>query len=681
MKTLRQLFRQPVRTAAGVLTVALAVAILVTSVGQYVATVLTRSNLDDRYDTIALLSAEYFKEDVPSGGQTIHSNLPSVYQEWVDETIQTRTDLVKTESYTQLYSAYVPSLSPDNFSQYEDGDGTCIGNLVVGRGHPYRCAMLEVTLTAVGTVLHEEEVVYFSASGSGKYRQCISVLCTGTVEQVIGLEQGFDSPVGKTITFPVCAYDEAGLEAMELEVGQRYLIYGMDYVDFCGATVESEVTKRLDQFVELYGTYVPQIPDYMGEVYDHYQEQVQCYMTVCNYADFPVLYEAGDVRTDLRKYSQWGDGRESKISFIPAEEYLSMYSVPTVKKLSGTAQDYINSDEGALWKKTLGDMEINNHSFPVLAVKKLGYQVAFARGDARIVDGRDFTEAERTEGAKVCIISETVAYQNGLSVGDCINMQTCAIDRNVRADEKSMEGTCFPSAAFYSSAKGFTSEQEEYQIVGIYRQNNAWERTDDAYGFTPNVIFVPQGSISGDMKIDSSGIFYTLVLENGKMEQFQALQEEAGYPDLFICMDQGYTEIVAGLDAYESVSLKALVVGVGSSVIIMLLFMLLFPCRQSRTLTRMSALGTPRGKRIQFHLASTFYILLLGALLGGIAGAQLWDLVAEALMETVNVQITLQTNMTLLAPCLVVAVVAVVMLATLPVAVLMDGDRGLMKKK
>ena len=63
------------------------------------------------------------------------------------------------------------------------------------------------------------------------------------------------------------------------------------------------------------------------------------------------------------------------------------------------------------------------------------------------------------------------------------------------------------------------------------------------------------------------GIFYSLILQNGKKEEFENLQAEAGYPGLFICLDQGYSEIVKSLDAYESVSANALYVGDRKSVV------------------------------------------------------------------------------------------------------------------
>ena len=681
MKTIKQVVRQPLKSIAGIIMVALAVAILVTCVAQYAATNLTRDNLNDGYDTIALISDTYFWEQTETG-RYHYSELPDDIQTWVDATIQNRTDLIQTESFTELYSAYIPGISPDNFSQYENGDNMDFYNPTVGIGNPYRCAMLEVTMTAVGTVIEEQVVSYgTSMADMQDYREYISMLCIGTVEQVIGLEQGFESPVGKTIAFTIRVYSEDELDAMELEVGQRYLIYGMDYSDVQGDVLNSQISTNPALYEEIFGAAEIGLN---GPEYDSIMEQVDCYMSVCDYASLPIIYHNNggfEIRTDLRQYS-YRDENGTMNYYIPAEEYIPNYCVPTIVKLNNTAESYLDSEDGTLWRQAREEMEISNHGFPVLAVDKLGYQVAFARGESRIVEGRDFTESERMEGTTVCIISESVATQNGLSVGDTIDLQTYACDPNIEVQSSDlMTGTRFPSAAIYSRALGFTSERGTYTIVGIYRQSNAWQNREDSYGFTPNTIFVPKGSISGDVRTGTQGIFYTLVLGNGKMKEFQSLQEEAGYPNLFICLDQGYTEIVAGLDAYEGVSSNALKIGTVGCVVIMILFLLLFPCQQGKTLATMSSLGVSRGKRIFHIVISSVCLFIPGTALGGLAGLLLWERVAATLMESVNVQLPLDANMTVLVPCLTAGVSVMTAIAILLVAVIVSGNKGLMRRK
>lgn len=80
-------------------------------------------------------------------------------------------------------------------------------------------------------------------------------------------------------------------------------------------------------------------------------------------------------------------------------------------------------------------------------------------------------------------------------------------------------------------------------------------------------------------------------LPDGKLEEFKTLMEETGFPDLFVCYDQGYSEFMASLDAYEEVSEKTLYIGLAGFSVVMLLFLFLYPAQQKRALRLMGALG------------------------------------------------------------------------------------------
>lgn len=682
MKTIKQVNRQPLKSFAGVIMVALAVAILVTCVGQYAATSLTRTNLDDRYDTVAIVSDEYFWERGP--GYMKHTyKLSDEIQSWVTDTVQSRPDLVKTESYTALYSAYAPGLVADNFSRFENGDALIDQAGVYNENAAYRGAMLDVTLTKVGTVLDEDTSEFSTETGESQVMlNHTTMLCVGTVNKVIGMEEGFRSPVGKEILLTITAYSRQELETLNLCIGERYLVYGMDYSDLQGTALETTIINFEAGFDELYG--IPFYDEYGRSNIDSIARQIDCYMTVCDYSALPWNYVSDGsfvTLTDQRKYYT-RDENGVQMTAVSAEEYIPNYCVPTIVKLDGSTEDFLKSADGTLWRTTLEEMEISHHGFPVLAVDKLGYQVTFAREQARIVDGRDFAESERSDGSRVCIISETVATANGLKVGDTINLQTYGYDLNINVQQKELrQSTSFPSAAVYSRAIGFTSDMESYTIVGLYRQNNAWQNQGDPYGITPNTIFVPKASITGEALVGKSGIFYTMVLQNGMLDAFRQYQEEAGYPDLFICMDQGYGEIVAGLDAYEGVSSNALKIGIAGCAVILVLFLLLFPAQHGKTLATMSSLGAPRGKRIIHIVISTVCLLIPGAVTGGLAGSLLWERVAATLMESVNVQIPLESNMAVLAPILALGITALMVVISFMVSIMVSGSKGLMRRK
>ena len=679
MKTIKQLLRQPLKTAIGIVIVALAFAILVTCVGQYTATNLTREDLDDRYTTIGLLSSNSLIEITEKGVKHL-SKLPEATQMWVDTTVQARTDLIKTVSYTGLVSAYISDLNIDNFSQHENGHSMSSYN----RGDPYRCAMLTVTLTKIGTI-ESENAMYI---GEQKCLTDITILCAGTVESVVGLEKGFDPPVGKTIVLHIKVPNRDYFDALNLQIGETYLVYGEDFTSGTDKAKISRTSNYQSSYEELFGELLHSLGGRLD--YKPMLAQFDCVMTLCDPASITAWIptydkatgkETGYVLSDRYEIHYW-DGNNILRDWISADEYVPYYQLPAITALNYSTEEFLASEKGTLWREALDQMEINNHSFPVLCVDKLGYQAAFSRELARIVDGRDFSESELLNGAKVCIISQTVATRSGVQVGDTIQLRT--YDRDPTLGEQLYEMTAsgsFPSAALYSKALGFSSETEPYTIVGLYRQEDAWQNAYDSYGFTPNTIFVPKSSVTVEMEIRDKGIYSTLVIENGKIDEFKTLMEEAGYPDLFICYDQGYSEFMASLDAYEEASQKALYIGLAAFVAIVLLFLFLYPAQQKRSLLLMGTLGASAWGRFRHTFISILCVLVPGAALGGYVGSKLWTRIAAALMEWINIEIALESDMTTIAPKLTAASLAVVAFAALIVSAALCRNRGLMKRK
>lgn len=683
MKTIKQILRQPMKTISGVLIVALAVAILVTCVGQYTATMLTRTNLDDHYNTVALLSDTYFWQKNESGNRVHLSELPDEIQNWIDNTIQTRPDLVQDNSSTGLVSAYIPSLSIDNFSQYENGDQMGDFNI----GNPYRCAMLEVTLAEIGTEVITDTSSFFADGIEQELLNHVSVLCTARVESVIGLESGFRKPTGKTILLTITVCNEEELDALQLQVGSRYLVYGMDYSDMDSDELRNKILNNLPAYEELFGK-APLVG--IGLDLSQITNQIDCTMTVCDFSSLPWNTATFDDNgaftgfvslTDERAF-YYADSEGYHMISIPAEEYIADYSIPTIVALEGIPAEFLASADGVLWSETLDSMNISNHGFPVLAVDKLGYQPAFSRELARIVDGRDFSESERLNGEKVCIISESLATANGLQVGDTIELRTYAYDPNIEVQRNEMmNSTAFPSAAIYSQTMGFTSELQAYTIVGLYRQENAWQNQNDPYGFTPNTIFVPKTAIDCEMISYSEGIYSTLVIQNGKMDEFMKLQEDAGYPGLFVCYDSGFSEIATALTDYEDVSSRALYIGIAVYAVMMVLFIVLFPVQQTKTLATMCSLGAIRNLQIRHLTIGAVALLIPGTLIGAVAGALLWKRVAAKLMESINIQLPLEANMLITAPALSVCHLILVILIVLVVAIPLSANKGSMGRK
>ncbi len=730
MNIFRQLFRQPIKLISGISVVALAVSILCVCLGQAIAADKTKATLEHHFNTIALQTYKYRWEDVTitsyEGEEITYKRflyeLPEEISDFIDSLLAEHPELVKTMASQGLASAYIPELTPDNLSHYTYHH-PYIGTQETIQAHhqegavTYSGAVFEIVLTemeepfvgAYNGVLEDGTEVSFTTN--------VTVELRGSVENVISLEEGYPDPVGKTLLLSLRLNSEEELAALDLEIGGRYLVCGTDFQDG-NWMLKSEISRQLTERgnptqpedVDLnnvrrlteeesarFHSAIPMVGIYESNPGDEWNlknniEFTQQFMDWLNAITLNIStrYLRGDVEyvehanggyytMDYTRYITDENGNKVEIS---EEEWLERYKVPTMARLDGTVKEFLASDEGAIWQQQLEYMEINNHAFPIIGVEKLGYVADFSRENARIVDGRDFTEEELSSGAKVCILSETVAAANGLSVGDTITPQFYNHDYDDPNQEFLSDGRGVINPWAYKYTKNTEwATTEEYTIVGLYRQSNAWgDVSENLYSFTPNTIFVPYSSVTSDMDYGNQGFFQTLVLENGAVEDFRALVNEAGYEGLFAYYDQEYTTIIDTLTNYRGVAQKAMIVGIVVYAVILLLFLLLFPGSQGKTLATMTALGAKRGQKIRQVFIGSMGILLPGSLIGTISGILLWETVVSKLAESIGESVSLEMEPSLLIG-IAAAQFGVTLILTLLLALPMSRNRGISKRK
>lgn len=722
MKTIRQWIRQPTRFAAGVLIVAIAVAVLSVCLGQAVAADQTQAAMERHFTTVALQTLKHRYEDrwvdTVEGKIQYRAFLQEVPQE-IKDLIGTLTrehpELVKTVANPGLASAYIPALTPDNpcghqYHYPRVGLGEAIDAHEQEADCPYAGAMLEITAESVEVTFHSFIDGVREDGTPVSMESSVSVTVTGKIESVLSLEEGWEDPTGRRAVLNLSLQSMADLEAMDLEVGGRYLVSGTNYEDG-NWKLKGEIARRLkedgvevdwwqidtdrirpatEQEQQRYGTAIPVVA-----VYEHsgktvtFSEQFFAWHdavtmdVIDRFTDGAYAYirhETGGYPTmDYTRYLTDANGNRVQIT---EAQWLERYELPLIARLDGTAAEFLAGEEGQLWQRQLAHMQIDYHAFPVIGVEKLGHIADFSRENARIVAGRDFTEEELRGGSKVCILSQTLAAANGISVGDTLRPRFYNYDHDDPNQVYISEGrgVINPWAYRFTNTTPWAAA-EEYTVIGLYRQDNAWgDVSENLYAFTPNTIFVPHASVASDMDYGDQGFFQTLVLQNGAVGQFRALVEEAGYEGLFAYYDQGYTAIVGSLANYRQVARKAVTVGLGVYAGILLLFLLLFPGSQGKTLATMTALGARRGQRAAQVLASGAGILLPGSLIGAITGMLLWGNVVARMAQSADAVVTLKMDPWVLIG-ITLAQLAIALALTALLALPMSRNRGIQKRK
>lgn len=670
MIQLKQLFRKPFKTLLGILLVLLATAMLCVSLSQFVSIIWTRDSVESQYATIALPTNRYkiTTIDGEDGRTTVSysSVQPWEVQDLLSKLPEKLPEAVLPAEYHGLITAFCGAMSPLNWAEYYNESaytGNADGTSVISE-YPYTCTMIAFKATEVSdpycyggwdipleTITELPDISEIPISDQG-----MAVDIIGTVEKAYLLHKGFDDPTGYTIRLTVRCETEDMLSKLDLREGERYLAYGMDYTDWNWVLrqgIGSLAAGAYERFSwdnirmltqEEIDSLPANDPDEMEKhgwtekviaVYSEPDSEKATYLTqsdldkvkscsltvVCS----PCVFAASR-GGEIERFD------ESTGSFytITNEEFNSMYARAGIARLNGSVEQFLESEENAIWRETADVIEINNHAFPVIATDNLMSIAPFGLQEAFISDGQAFTKNDYENGSAVCLISETLAARSSLNVGDNIKIKFYEADEYLPGAFPSLK-SANPGASFFSTYKGFSSDGIEFKIVGLYRQKQEW--SDGPYAFTPNTIFVPKASVVGQTTTNDSGIFYSLLLKNGAQEKVEAYLAENGYEGLLAYYDQGYSDISDNLTKFFSTSVKILLVGIVGWIVFLIVFLFMFPAQQKTEAERMWTLGAPRSLVIRNYIANGIGVALPGIVVGGALSFVLVQIVLQKLSE------------------------------------------------
>lgn len=264
---------------------------------------------------------------------------------------------------------------------------------------------------------------------------------------------------------------------------------------------------------------------------------------------------------------------------------------------------------------------------PVTGTNETSLLMAFYNGDAYITEGRDISGEEYRDGAKVCLAPRTFMENNGLSLGDQIQV------RLLYTDTRWTAGYRFELEGGYSSvpmldAEGNTLEPFEtsaYTVVGIY--DAIAGDMDLSFRSGADELIVPMNSISerGGINLTASrplaDATTSFRIPNGTIDEFLAAWEKYGTKDLeFTFYDQGYTKLKAGIDNMKNFSLFLLASGVVLTVLLLVFYSYLFVTKQMGRTMLERALGMTCSQCRRSVLSGFILIVLSGSMAGAAGG-------------------------------------------------------------
>ena len=602
MNPMHQLTRRPVKAAFGALLLALAGVILALSGGQFWAAVQTRAGVEETYTTVAVVTGG--KRQLVSSGDIVYEDIGPTYEanEFLKETAQKGWSIIRGQATMGLAGGYSPKLTPlTTFYQMDvDSSDTRIDN---DEDVPYNFAILEIEITEVG----EERVYYPREYDTGAF---FNWVVSGKVVGVQAMSGDWNDPTGRNANFYLQITGESDAAGKAIQPGQRYLLFTHNYRD-----LDFEQRCLIAEDLRLSGYEVdPRSLDIENNMIRYADRTTAITITDGEgnpWPDDAPLYKdpvTGNESTiDLRRlntiafnvddcsqpwtlYDEQWNVEEQKWEWTVQRviAYDTDYDLAsfTILPEGVTAEEMIASSP--TWQKAMESVRVNSHSVPVLAVNHLEALADFAAGTTMVTQGRSISQKEYSSGAPVCLISESLARENGLNVGDPLPLSLYEFDRDLRY---SYIHEYNPRPSCYLPDQGFQQETE-YTIIGLYRQSNEWVTTPTS--FTPNSVFVPEKSVTCQTVTGNYGVWSSLILQNGTIDQMEARLEENDLGGAVTYYDQGYSDIVESLDGYTRVSRTVLCVGLALWAVVLAAYCVLLPMQESKTALRMWTLGAKR---------------------------------------------------------------------------------------
>ncbi len=595
MKSIHQTYRRRLRAAFGVLLMLLSGLLLGLSAAQYSASQEALRKLENDFSYIAVPSSLkrfrfQYMGSYEDRKKVYIAELSREAQEFLELLPERVPQAIEGVSRSSMVTAYCPDLNPlqprlqyDAWLKMNEHDYT-------GQTPPRSRIFDPAHETAVLEITFAQAPVCSETPFS---KGVLDVRALGVVSKVISMPAGYDDPAGRNVE----AYYTVSLDAQKEEVlhaqpGDKFLIAG-EYIDrdlnarmylhyMTGEAVP------LEAFDWAFLAVDPMLTDSMGNSNMRYDAEHPEMAGGRVYISIPAPYIPDGCTVT-------GTGLFSK---IPA---------------GGTAEEVLQEPQ---WQERMEQTEAKQHGFPVLAPENLDHMALFATQGAEVPQGRYFTEQEYAEGAPVCLISETLAAANGLKIGDSIRLALYP----ARLDDRTIYDAQQSNPLTYEyDLKDSRRQQTAYTIVGLYRQANEWSLEHGS--FTPNTILVPQKSVQVQTREGVDGCLATLKIKRGKELELEEYLKEEHYSGLLQILDRDFSTISPSAAGYAGISGKVFAIGVGLWLLILALFMLLFPMQEGKNLNRMWALGAEKKQMMGHVILGSGSVLLPGAVLGFVGSA------------------------------------------------------------
>lgn len=314
--------------------------------------------------------------------------------------------------------------------------------------------------------------------------------------------------------------------------------------------------------------------------------------------------------------------------------------LPWVCEYTGSVTDYLNSDAASTWREDIVPLcQLNYESAAVILTDRAESMYSFNTGDEALLSGRFFTGEEYTNGDDVCVISAAYAEQNGLRLGDMIQLDyydSGFSEYNNGATANSMLAAEDPGPyrqRYYMSLDDAIGVCKNYTVIGIY---TGARFAFGAYQLNADTILVPKASVPNAQNYETraNSLLNTFVLKNGSAKEFEKYMEQQNLAGQFLYFDQDFSSMQESLDALETNAMRLMMVGIGVFLLTSALFLFLNFRRMNLTIRGVRLLGRSSKAVFREIIMALIPLETLAVLFGTCAAIALFDVVTRNLLSS-----------------------------------------------
>lgn len=314
--------------------------------------------------------------------------------------------------------------------------------------------------------------------------------------------------------------------------------------------------------------------------------------------------------------------------------------LPWVCEYTGSVTDYLNSDAASTWREDIVPLcQLNYESAAVILTDRAESMYSFNTGDEALLSGRFFTGEEYTNGDDVCVISAAYAEQNGLRLGDMIQLDYYDSgfgEYNNGATANSMLAAEDPGPyrqRYYMSLDDAIGVCKNYTVIGIY---TGARFAFGAYQLNADTILVPKASVPNAQNYETraNSLLNTFVLKNGSAKEFEKYMEQQNLAGQFLYFDQDFSSMQESLDALETNAMRLMMVGIGVFLLTSALFLFLNFRRMNLTIRSVRLLGRSSKAVFREIIMALIPLETLAVLFGTCAAIALFDVVTRNLLSS-----------------------------------------------